>query len=171
MTWSFRQNCRSNLAMAFMTMFFLSMAIVRTVDANGNVKVFDGAIGRGNYTYYTITKGGTYTLILDSISGDADIYADEGNEKPDFDHYSHVSNTCGRDIITISSSAKRPIGVAIYGHVSYEQSVYQLTVVMGEKDDAINAAAEKYNSNKHGSASDTFHRIFVTLLKILFELL
>lgn len=63
-------------------------------------------------------------------SGDADLYISERIAKPDYEpeKYDLHSASCGIDIVYIPNSFKRPIGIGVYGHPSYENSTYLLEI-------------------------------------------
>lgn len=48
-----------------------------------------GVVGAGNYTYYTLSKHGSVTILLHPVSGDPDLYVSERNVQPTFDLDNH----------------------------------------------------------------------------------
>lgn len=132
------------------------------------IQTFDGEIGAGNFTYFTLKKEGQVTLILESVEGDADIYVSQDDLKPDFDHYDLKSVTCGEDVVTIPSYYKRPIGISVFGHVYAPLSKYTMKVLMdysvGEE------SARQHNENEEPEESFIW-KVFVNILKIILEIL
>ncbi|XP_054276783.1 UPF0669 protein v1g209471-like [Macrosteles quadrilineatus] len=96
-----------------------------------------GEVVGGNYTYYSLMYKGPITLYLYSSFGDADLYVSQFVNKPSFepDNYCLQSSTCGLDVVHIPKSFKRPVGIAVYGHPSYEVSEYYLEVVYRQNKD------------------------------------
>lgn len=89
-----------------------------------------GAVGAGNYSYYTLSKPGAVTILVHPLAGDPDLYVAERNAQPTFDLDSHCaqSTTCGRERVDLPRSFGRPVGIGIYGHPSHELSLYELEV-------------------------------------------
>lgn len=58
------------------------------------------------------------------------MYTTDKNHKPTYepDKYDLHSATCGIDTVEIPKNFKRPVGIGIYGHPSYENSTYILEV-------------------------------------------
>ena len=54
--------------------------------------------------------------------------------EPDYSlpNHSYKSTSCGIERIVIPGHAVRPIGIGVYGHPSYEQSIYELQVKVSE---------------------------------------
>lgn len=48
-----------------------------------------GTVGGGNYSYYTLSKPGSVTILLHPVSGDPDLYVAERNVQPTFDLDNH----------------------------------------------------------------------------------
>lgn len=89
-----------------------------------------GAVGAGNYSYYTLSKPGAVTILVRPLAGDPDLYVAERNAQPTFDLDSHCaqSTTCGHERIDLPRSFGRPVGIGIYGHPSHDLSLYELEV-------------------------------------------
>lgn len=89
-----------------------------------------GAVGAGNYSYYTLSKPGAVTILVHPLAGDPDLYVAERNVQPTFDLDSHgmQSTTCGHERVDLPRSFGRPVGIGIYGHPSHELSLYELEV-------------------------------------------
>ena len=131
------------------------------------IQTFDGEIGAGNFTYFTLKKEGDITLILESLEGDADIYVSQNNPKPDYDNYDLKSATCGDDIVTIPSYYKRPIAISVYGHVYAPLSKYTMKVLMDySTEDSEGASYENEESQE-----SLIWTLFVNILKIVLEIL
>lgn len=131
-------------------------------------------VGAGNITHYSLKQEGTITLILNSIVGDADIYISETNTKPDYSDYDLQSVTCGQDIVTIPKEFNRPVGIAIFGHVYFPLSKYELTVVLdynASGSDQDKSSYADFFHGKEGSNESTLWVIFVNILKIILEIL
>lgn len=137
------------------------------------VHSIDGNIGGGNFTHYSLKQEGTVTLVLDSISGDADIYISEKNPKPNYIDYDLQSNTCGQDIVSISKDLKRPVGIGIYGHVYHPVSRYLLTVVLDYNWTTPIKERVSYSKiyNGDGQQESVVWVIFVNLMKLILEVL
>lgn len=132
------------------------------------IQTFDGEIGAGNFTYFTLKKEGEVTLILNSVEGDADIYVSQENLKPDFEHYDLKSVTCGEDVVTIPSYYKRPIGISVFGHVYAPLSKYTMKVLM---DYSVTEESEGHHGNHEDSEESLIWTVFVNILKIILEIL
>lgn len=139
---------------------------------------FKGEVGAGNYTYFTLQREGEITLILDSTEGDADIYISEHVTKPDFENYDLQSTTCGRDIVTVPKHYKRPIGIAVFGHIHSPISKYVMTVVIdySNGNDYYSVSQEKshwLSSEDENDAKEesVIWMVFVSIIKIVFEIL
>ena len=131
------------------------------------IQTFDGEIGAGNFTYFTLKKEGDITLILESLEGDADIYVSQNNPKPDYDSYDLKSVTCGDDIVTIPSYYKRPIAISVFGHVYAPLSKYTMKVLMDySTEDSAGASYENEESQE-----SLIWTLFVNILKIILEIL
>lgn len=152
-----------------MTLWFLLFIFIllRLASCEYIIQTFDGEIGAGNFTYFTLKKEGEVTLILDSIEGDADIYVSQENLKPDFDNYDLKSATCGEDIVTIPSTYKRPIGISVFGHVHAPLSRYTMKVLM---DYSSGGESERYGDSEEPEES-LIWTLFVNILKIILEIL
>lgn len=132
------------------------------------IQTFDGEIGAGNFTYFTLKKEGEVTLILESIEGDADIYVSQVNLKPDFEDYDLKSATCGEDIVTIPGTYKRPIGISVFGHVHAPISRYTMKVIM---DYSSGDESERYHGDSDEAEESLIWTVFVNILKLILEIL
>lgn len=149
----------------FLLFIFLLLTLV---SCEHIIQTFDGEIGAGNFTYFTLKKEGEVTLILDSVEGDADIYVSQENLKPDFDHYDLKSVTCGEDVVTIPSYYKRPIGISVFGHVHAPLSRYTMKVLM---DYSTGEEKGRQYSENEESEDSLIWTVFVNILKIILEIL
>uniref|UniRef100_A0A131XQ45 Putative conserved secreted protein n=1 Tax=Ixodes ricinus TaxID=34613 RepID=A0A131XQ45_IXORI len=104
-----------------------------------------GTVGGGNYSYYTLSKPGSVTILLHPVSGDPDLYVAERNVQPTFDLDNHClqSTTCGAERLELPRHFKRPVGIGIYGHPSHAMSTYELEVRV--EDSAENLLFFDYN--------------------------
>ena len=134
------------------------------------IQVFDGEIGAGNSTFFTLKKEGRVTLIVDSAEGDADIFVSDDTMKPDFENYDLQSTTCGKDIVTIPISYKRPIGIAVVGHAYAPLTKYTMTVLMDYVENSSGASG-LHSENDDQQEESVIWMIFVNVLKIIFEIL
>lgn len=82
-----------------------------------------------NFTYYHLSIEGWLRLELHSIEGDVDLYVSSSTLQPSFLEYELKSETCGVDIVEVSSVMKRPVGIGIYAHPFYPQSTFKLEIV------------------------------------------
>jgi len=96
----------------------------------------DGTVESGNYTYFSYSGDYKISLILRTISGDADLYVSQSDSmgrtvKPRYDLSGHdlQSVTCGEDRIDIPDEFERPIGIGVFGHPSHELSRFTLDVI------------------------------------------
>ncbi len=100
----------------------------------------EGWVESGNYTYFSYNGNYKISLILRSLSGDADLYVSQSDSngrtvKPKFDLSGHdlQSVTCGQDSIQVPEDFERPIGIGVYGHPSYDLSHFTLDVIAYEE--------------------------------------
>lgn len=137
---------------------------------------FSGKIGAGNYTFYKLTREGRVRLALETLEGDTDLYVSDKTLMPGYDNYELQSVTCGEDEVDISADFKRPVGVAVYGHPSYEDSTYKLNVY---GDNGVKTLQMPSGSHHHASRfgngkeedESILWTIFVGILKIIFDIL
>lgn len=101
-----------------------------TCEPTGFREKVSGAVGAGNYSYYTLSKPGAVTILVHPLAGDPDLYVAERNAQPTFDLDNHCaqSTTCGRERVDLPRSFGRPVGIGIYGHPSHELSRFELEV-------------------------------------------
>jgi hypothetical protein len=80
--------------------------------------------------------------------GDADLYISQYLLHPSYNlsEYCLSSATCGLDRIDIPSSFRRPLGVAVYGHVIYPISIFKLTVLIRDEPHQLNDLLENPES-------------------------
>lgn len=96
-------------------------------------------------------------FILNHFSeGDADLYISQHTLHPSYNlsEYCLHSASCGQDRVDIPSVFKRPIGVAVYGHMLYPVSTYKLTVVLRDEFDQLgyegSLVTEEFDSKRVG---------------------
>lgn len=147
--------------------FFIAL-LVRLTSCEHVIQTFNGEIGAGNFTYFTLKREGDVTLILESIEGDADIYISQDTLKPDFENYDLKSATCGEDVVTIPSYYKRPIGISVFGHVYAPFTKYTMKVLM---DYSGGEASEKQYSKSEEPEESLLWTLLVNILKIILEIL
>jgi len=130
---------------------------------------FTGSVGASNFSYFKLHRDGLVKLVLDSTSGDADVYVSSRTLSPDYVNYELCSATCGLDEVVIPSEMTRPIGVGIFGHPSHEISGYDLTVWVD-----ANSVSDKdkllWNSDGD-SEENVLWSIVLGMLQILLDML
>ena len=131
---------------------------------------FTGSIGAGNFSYFKLHRDGLVKLLLDSTSGDADIYVSSTTLSPDYANYELCSATCGQDEVIIPSDMIRPIGVGIFGHPSHEVSTFDLTVWVDKNSMTNNADKGNFNSESEQEES-LLWSIVLGMLKLLLDML
>ena len=129
---------------------------------------FSGSVGAGNFSYFKLHRDGLVKLVLDSTSGDADIYVSSSTLSPDYSNYELCSTTCGLDEVLIASDMSRPIGVGIFGHPSYETSEFGLTVWVDST--SHNGDKSHFNSN-HEHEDSLLWSVVLGMLKLLLDML
>ncbi len=150
------------------------------------LSTFSGKVGGGNSTYYKLTRDGNIRLILDSTTGDGDLYASDKTLNPSWDNYELQASSCGMDIVDIPSNMPRPVGIGIYGHPFYEESHFYLSVYI---DSSVQqsyynpSGSQSQHSNSHAASNfgrakaveteeeSVLWSIFVGILKIVFDIL
>jgi len=131
---------------------------------------FTGSIGAGNFSYFKLHRDGLVRLVLDSSSGDADIYVSSATLSPDYRNYQLCSATCGLDEVVIPSDMIRPIGVGIFGHPSHEISEFILTVWVD--GNSMSSNGDKINFNSESDQEESLlWSIALGMLKILLDML
>ena len=78
--------------------------------------------------------------------GDADLYISQFLQHPSYNtsEYCLHSATCGIDRIDIPAGFKRPIGVAVYGHVLHPLSTFKLSVTQRHEIDPFDDSDLEY---------------------------
>ena len=140
---------------------------------------FTSEIGAGNYTYYSLHEMGEITIILTTISGDADLYISEHTQHPDYTNYDLSATTYGIDIVSIPTNMKRPAGVGVYGHIHRPLSHYKLVAVLnytGTVNEAvlpihIIETDSKESDGKFNFLSSFMWQFLEVIVKILAEVL
>lgn len=171
-------------------LLLLLLWLATSVEAVFHERV-SGVVGGGNYSYYTLSKPGSVTILLHPVSGDPDLYVAERNVQPTFDLDNHClqSTTCGGERLELPRHFKRPVGIGIYGHPSHTVSVYELEVRVEDSVENLlffdyNYMAEKQEPRDRApqepSHEDSGHQlpeesllwtVLVGLLKLLLQVL
>jgi len=115
------------------------------------------------------------------------LYISQYLEHPSYNttEYCLHSATCGIDRIDIPSSFKRPIGIAVYGHIFHLESTYRLSVTLRDEFDPSDKTDEEleaeyaearesfhsYTQIPKGEEQSVFSSILWTFLEILLEVL
>eukprot|EP00795_Rhopilema_esculentum_P003029 gene3029-1302_t len=119
------------LPLYFMSCLLVTMCMKMNLTSGEDIiSTHTGKIGPGNYTYFVLHEKGTITLILESLVGDADIYVSKDVERPSYLEYDLQSTTCGLDIVTVPKLYKRPVYIAVFGHVYAGITKYKLSAIM-----------------------------------------
>ncbi|XP_023229500.1 UPF0669 protein v1g209471-like [Centruroides sculpturatus] len=143
-----------------------------------------GKVGAGNYSYYTLSREGSITIILNTLQGDSDLYISDHTKQPTFEIENHnlQSVTCGLDRIDVPFEFKRPIIIGVYGHPSQDFSIYELEVIVDDSPEEYkDYSTENLSSgssppppvpspSKRSHESDensTLWSVFTTVLQIL----
>lgn len=161
---------------SFRYTFILLLFHICQCEAQNVLASFTAEVGAGNYSYYKLEEAGDVTLILSSIEGDADLYISESTIHPDYINYDISSATCGKDIVTIPSTFKRPTGIGVYGHVHSRISKYKLVAVLNytTASDTFKGTIDVEYLNEDGSGSffsSFLWEVLETLVKILIEII
>lgn len=145
--------------------------------------VVQGHIGAGNYSYLRLNHDGRIILHMQSLKGDADLYVSDKTLHPNFDTYKLQSVTCGPDVVVIPGDFKRPVGIGIYGHPSYQESEFEIRVfydqtVPQDQFEKGFYASDGNGEKKPAPTTDDFQEeesifwtILIGLLKIILEIL
>lgn len=137
-----------------------------------HIQTFTGEVGGGNFTYYKLTRSGNIRIKLVSVSGDADLYCSSQILHPDFDKYDFKSATYGDDIVDITATCIRPVGISIYGHPYSFKSVYELSIYIDDKDTSNNMF-DAFNkpSDDDESIESIIYNIVINILRVLLDVL
>lgn len=147
--------------------------------------VVQGHIGAGNYSYLRLNHDGRIILHMRSLAGDADLYVSDKTLHPSFDTYKLQSVTCGQDVVVVPGDFSRPVGIAIYGHPSHQESEFEMRVFYDQTVPQDPFERSSYTSdngpdgNKSPQAAEedfqeedsVFWTILIGLLKIILEIL
>ncbi|XP_015790684.1 UPF0669 protein C6orf120 homolog [Tetranychus urticae] len=95
----------------------------------------------GNYSYYMYKSTNRLRVILTTLKGDADLYIAKDRVKPtvDLESYQLQSVSCGIDIVDIPDNFGPDFTIGVYGHPSFDYSVYQLDIVSYTEGEDISA--------------------------------
>lgn len=141
------------------------------------VKTIQDRVYATNVTYYTIKIKTEFTIVLDSLRGDADLYVSENDRQPHYQNldYNMSSNTCGRELIVIPETLIRPVVAGVFGHEQYPVSEYRMTVLMGEvhADDAAKVVSQDASDGQSNSdeKQSLVWDVFSFLFKLVVEVL
>lgn len=151
-----------------------------------HVQTFDGKVGSGNFTYYSLKLAGCVIIRLESLIGDADIYGSSSTMQPTWEIYEFKSVTCGVDEIVIEPKVTRPIGIGVYGYITEEIHHFRLSVYIDAnyaepypeertctdgKETVEPHSRPKIPSDEETEQESILWTIFVGFLKILFDVL
>uniref|UniRef100_A0A1I7WRV7 SMC_N domain-containing protein n=1 Tax=Heterorhabditis bacteriophora TaxID=37862 RepID=A0A1I7WRV7_HETBA len=113
---------------------------IKELGEKDRVQVFDmpklftvaGVVAPGNFSRYELKWPGALRIVVQTITGDADIYFSYSNKLVSYEleHHDASSASCGLDYIDVSSKP-RPVYLGIYGHPSKGESSYRLLVLAG----------------------------------------
>jgi len=115
--------------------------------------------------------------------GDADLYISQFLQHPSYNtsEYCLHSATCGIDRIDIPAGFKRPIGVAVYGHILHPLSTFKLSVTQRHEIDPFDDSDLEYTDTSESvndytdipksEEQSVFLSILWTFLEILLEVL
>lgn len=98
------------------------------------IHAIQATIHANNFTYYRLETKSQFTIVVDTIRGDADLYVAEEDRQPHYQNldYNISSITCGRELVVVSDTLKRPIVAGVLGHEQYPVSEYRMAVLRGE---------------------------------------
>ncbi|XP_066553279.1 UPF0669 protein C6orf120 homolog [Amia ocellicauda] len=147
--------------------------------------VVQGHIGAGNYSYLRLNHDGKIILHMQSLKGDADLYVSDKTLRPSFDIYKLQSATCGPDVVVVPLDFLRPVGIAIYGHPSHQESEFEMRVYYDQtvlEDPFVKASyfsEETGKQKKYPQVSEeeiqeeesVLWTILIGILKIVLEIL
>ena len=160
------------------TLVLVAYQLVCRTCAEFLLHTFTQHVGGGNFTYYKLTRPGNIKLVLDSLSGDADMYVSDSTLMPDYENYDTKSATYGEDIVVIPAEMNRPVGVAIYGHPGCMSSHFNLKVYTDEQqhgESEMSERSKRRRGNYFVDGKDDEESVlwtkFVGILKILFDIL
>ncbi|KAG7203362.1 hypothetical protein KM043_013437 [Ampulex compressa] len=124
----------------------------------------DDEITGGSYKYYNLMYEGIIELQLTSKTGDADLYVSQISLKPTYDPNNHClqSVSCGKDIILIPESFKRPINIGVYGYPLFEISQYNLSVYQVLTEEIIASLKISEDTSQEGY---TWKKIFLFIFE------
>ena len=152
----------------------LLCSLIGVVSSEWVVSAFTGKVGPGNYTYYTLNQKGMITLILESLSGDVDIYVSKDYERPSYIDYDLQSATCGLDMISVPKTYPRPVHIAVYGYAQSAVSEYKLTAIQDFSGVYEEKSRDKYTPVDDDGEDETSFKsylwtIILGILKIILE--
>lgn len=122
------------------------------------IQSVSGTLYVENFTYYRLSGEGWLRLELHSLKGDVDLYMSSTTLHPTFFDYDLKSETCGLDIVDVPSTMSRPIGIGIFAHPNYLQSVFKLDILFvaeHEPDDYSEVMKPYFNYDSYVEDSDS----------------
>uniref|UniRef100_UPI00358FB889 UPF0669 protein C6orf120 homolog n=1 Tax=Myxine glutinosa TaxID=7769 RepID=UPI00358FB889 len=149
------------------------------------LQVVEGHVGGGNLTHLRTQQKGRLLLCLETLSGDADLYVSDHTLQPTYEDYALQATTCGLDSIIVPTHFHRPLGISVYGHPSYDESDFLLSVFLDPfvVEDPFSYALEQDGNEKEGRSNyvrdevssddedSVLWTLFVSLLKIVLEVM
>ncbi|ELU10632.1 hypothetical protein CAPTEDRAFT_182983 [Capitella teleta] len=158
------------------SLLFLLLALQHSLaDRLSALYTVSEKVGAGNHTHIKLYDKGPIRLVLETVSGDADLYVSDSNSQPGWMDYDLQSGTCGEDSVVVPADMKRPVYIGIYGHPSYDVSVYVLRIYPDVNEESVRG---RKNQQRTPSPSDSrddeeslLWTVFVGILKILLDVL
>ena len=157
---------------------FVLITLLQLVKVEKLLSSHKGTVGAGNYSYFYLKEPGEITLLLHSLSGDADLYVSDTKHYASFTNFNMSSTTCGLDMVTIRPVFSRPVQISVYGHIHSPVSKYKLSAVLnytGENFHFHDSGADFSSGFGDDSAWKPFQSflwdILEILLKIIFEVI
>ena len=157
-------------------------ALADSIERKSLLQTLRGRVSGDNFAYYPITPKFDVTIVVDTLTGDADLYIAEDDRKPHYRDlsYNMSSATYGREIVVVEvGSLKTPIVIGVLGHVVYSETSYQLSVLAGlltvDEVNEVLGSAENVVASSHGNeestGSSSFVETLIVILKFIFEVL
>jgi len=105
-----QQKTMSAIFLSSLATLFL---LLQTAPASGVqlqlISSFQGLVGAGNSSYFTLHEDGRIKLEVTTVEGDADLYVCEKQRKCDWSNYYLQSITYGLDEVVVEKALKRPV--------------------------------------------------------------
>lgn len=84
---------------------------VPSIAATTLLKTFNGQVGAGNYSHFSILEDGLIKIEVITVMGDADLYVCERNKKCTFYNYDWQSISYGIDEVLVTEDVRRPVSL------------------------------------------------------------